>query len=305
MWSWIISSAVIGALYLFIGICVASRSQWGNKSKIMGWVVLNPLKIIAGSNRVASLSSFQMLLFTLIVLWLGIFWLIKSGTLVKPEGDLAILLGIAGSGTVLGKATDKARLMLSQENFSWLREKKWIENDLIKGKRDTRKPQLFDLITTDGKWDISRFQAFGFTLLIGIALLWKGIQIDIPNGTETFDFSIGQTYLALIGASQGLYVGGKFSQKDSIKQLDVKLDQVREKERAFGLAVSGSKEWQKRSNSLETQPKELLNLAQTCAPEAYYEFMYVAEEASNLVRGLTKKPDPKPVISPTLPPLWA
>ena len=305
MWNWIFSLAIIGVFYLFIGACVASCGKCGDKSKTMGGVVLNPLKIIAGSNQVASLSSFQMLFFTLIVLWLGIFWFLKFGTLVKPEGDLAILLGIAGSGTVLGKATDKTRLMLNQENFSWLRKKKWIQKDLIEGKYDDRKPNLFNLITTDGRWDISRFQAFGFTLLIGIALLWKGIQIDIPGDADTFEFSIGQTYLALIGASQGLYVGGKFSQKDSIKQLDVKLDQVCEKERAFGLAVSGSKEWQKRSNSPETQPKELLSLAQTCAPEAYYEFMYVAEEASNLVRGLTKEPVPKTVISPTLPPSWA
>ena len=223
--------------------------------------------------------------------------------LVKIEGDLAILLGIAGSGTVLGKAADNSRSMLRQENFSWLKKKKWIEKDLIKGKYDDRKPGLFDLITSDGKWDISRFQALGFTLFIGVALLWEGIRMDIPKGDGTFEFSIGQTYLALIGASQGLYIGGKFSQKDSIKQLDAKLDQVREKERAFRLAVSNSKEWQKKSRSLETQPKELLDLARTCAPETYCEFMYVAEEASTLVSGLSKKSIRETTIKPSLPPL--
>ena len=68
MYVWIISLAVIGLLYLFIGSCVAYRGRWSDKSKILGRVVLNPCKIIAGSNRVASLSSFQMLFFTLIVL---------------------------------------------------------------------------------------------------------------------------------------------------------------------------------------------------------------------------------------------
>lgn len=303
MWIWTISLALIGAAYLLIGTCVASHGRWSDKSKILGRVVLNPWKIIAGSNRVASLSSFQMLFFTLIVLWLSIFWLLKSGMLVKIEGDLAILLGIAGSGTVLGKAADNSRSMLRQENFSWLKKKKWIEKDLIKGKYGDRRPRLYDLITSDGKWDISRFQALGFTLFIGAALLWEGIRMDIPEGDGTFEFSIGQTYLALIGASQGLYIGGKFSQKDSIKQLDVKLDQVREKERAFRLAVSNSKEWQKKSRSLETQPTELLNLAQACAPEAYCEFMYVAEETSNLVSGLSKKSISETAIKPSLPPL--
>lgn len=303
MYVWIISLAVIGLLYLFIGSCVAYRGRWSDKSKILGRVVLNPCKIIAGSNRVASLSSFQMLFFTLIVLWLSIFWLLKSGMLVKIEGDLAILLGIAGSGTVLGKAADNSRSMLRQENFSWLKKKKWIEKDLIKGKYDDRKPRLFDLITSDGKWDISRFQALGFTLFIGVALLLDGIHMDIPDGVNTFDFSIGQTYLTLIGASQGLYIGGKFSQKDGIKQLDVKLDQVREKELAFSLAVSTSTEWQKSSRSLETQRKKLLDLAQACAPEAYCEFMYVAEETSHLVSGLSKKSIPETAIKPSLPPL--
>lgn len=298
--NWIIPTLVIVILYTFIGFCVSKRGRWSSKC-----IVFSPMKIVAGSNRLASLSNFQMLLFTLAVLWLSIHWLVKSGgMIVKPEGDIAILLGIAGSGTALGKATDNIRSMLSQENFFWLKEKKWIEKDLIRGKYNGRKPRLRDMISTDGKWDISRFQALGFTLFIVVALLWQGISVEIPP--NTFEFSVGQTYLTLIGASQALYVGGKFSQKDSIKQLDVKLDEVREKERAFRLAVSISKDWQEKSRSLETHPKELLNLAQVCAPDTYCEFMYVAEEASNLVNGFwTSPPREKKPIHPSLPPLGA
>ena len=298
----LIATSVIFVAYLFIGRCVASSCRWAPKSTI-----LDPRKIIAGSNRVASLSSFQMMFFTLVVLWLSIYWLLQAGVLVELQGDLAILLGIAGSGTILGKATDTSRSMLSQVNFSWIRQKGWIEKDLIEGKYDDRKPRLFDLITTDGKFDVSRFQALGFTLVIGAALLWEGILENIAgsSGVNAFEFSVGPTYLALIGVSQGLYVGGKFSQKDSTKQLDATLNEVRKKEQAFIIAVSSCKEWKAKASSFEDQSKELLDLARTCAPEAYCEFLYIAQEASSLVSGLSGKPIHDMAIRPSLPPVWS
>ena len=292
----IIATVVVGFGYLLVGVCVASSGQC---------IAVDPRRIIAGSNRVASLSSFQMLFFTLIVLWLSIFWLLQSGVLVRLQGDLAILLGITGSGTVLGKATDNARSMLSQVNFAWIRRRAWIEKDLIEGKYGDRRPRLFDLITRDGKFDVSRFQSLGFTLIIGVALLWKGFHADVAEstGVDAFEFSVGPTYLALIGVSQSLYVGGKFSDKDSTKQLDAKLDEVREKEKTFSIAVSGCKEWKEGSASLDAKPKELLHLARGCAPKAYCEFRYVAEEASTLVSGLSGKQVCPAAIEPALPPV--
>ncbi|MCY3679111.1 MAG: hypothetical protein OXH66_16215 [Gemmatimonadetes bacterium] len=293
------ATAIMFAVYLLIGYCVASVGrQWRHQR-----FVLDPRKIIAGSNRIASSSSFQMLYFTFIVLWLSIYWLLKYDRLVELQGDLAILLGIAGAGTVLGKATDNSRSMLSQVNFSWIKKKKWIDKDLIKGKYDERTPRFFDLVTTAGRFDISRFQAVGFTLVIGVALLVEGIGVDIVDGNGAFSFSIGETYLALIGVSQGVYVGGKFSQKDDTKQLDHKLDQVRKKEQAFSMAVLAHSDWKKKSGSLEGQPEDLLELARGCAPTEYGEFLYVAEEASDLVSGLSGKPIHTSAMRPSLPPV--
>lgn len=217
--NWFIATSVMVAAYLLVGYCLASVGRHWDHQRI----ILDPRKIVAGSNRMASWSSFQMLYFTFIVLWLSVFWLLKYGRLVELQGDLGILLGIAGAGTVLGKATDNSRSMLSQVNFSWIRGKKWIARDLIKGKYEKRTPKLSDLITTDGKLDISRFQAVGFTLIIGGALLAEGVRIVVDDSSAAFSFSVGQTYLALIGVSQGVYIGGKFSQKDNTKQLDQKV----------------------------------------------------------------------------------
>ncbi|MCY3943910.1 MAG: hypothetical protein OXG18_09135 [Gemmatimonadetes bacterium] len=241
----------------------------------------------------------------MIVLWLSIYWLFQSGVLITLQGDLAILLGIAGSGTALGKAADNSRSMLRQVNFSWIKKKTWIETDLIEGKYDDRMPRLFDLITTGSNFDVSRFQALGFTLVIGVAMLWEGILVDVAGigGGDPFAFSVGSTYLALIGVSQGLYVGGKFSHKDSIKQLDTTLDEAREKEKTLSIEVSRCKEWKEKSSALEGQSKKLLELARMCAPAAYSEFLYVAEEASTLVSGLSGKPIHDVAIKPSLPPV--
>lgn len=298
---WIIATTIMTLVYLFIGYCVASVSRQWNRQRL----VLNPLKIVAGSNRVASWSTLQIMFFTFIVLWLSIYWLLKYKGLVELQGDLAILLGIAGAGTVLGKATDNSRSRLSQVNFSWIKSKKWINQDLIKGKYGERKPRLFDLITTDGKFDIARFQAVGFTLVIGVALFVEGIEANIDDSDGAFSFSIGQTYLALIGVSQGIYVGGKFSQKDNMKQLDQKLDEVRKSEQAFKTSVSSHRDWKEKSGSLQEQSKQLFELARDCAGTEYGEFLNVAEEASSLVSELSGKPIDESTMKPSLPPVYS
>ena len=298
--NWFLATAIMALVYLFVGYCVASvGGPWSHQR-----LVLNPLKIVAGSHRVASWSTLQVSFFTYIVLWLSIYWLLKYKGLVELQGDLAILLGIAGVGTVAGKATDNSRSRLSQVNFSWLKNKKWIEKDLIKGKFDNRKPQLCDLITTDGKFDVSRFQAVGFTSVIGVALLLEGIGIAIDDSSGAFSFSIGQTYLALIGVSQGIYVGGKFSQKDTMKQLDQKLDQVRKQEQEFKKSVSCHPDWKQESSSLQEQSQQLFELARKCAQTQYTEFLNVAEEAAGIVGKLSGNPVRQSAMKPSLPPQY-
>ena len=107
--------------------------------------------------------------------------------------------------------------------------------------------------------------------------------------------------MTLIGVSQGLYVGGKFSQKDELKQLDLKLDQVREKEQIFKTTVSESSDWQEKSGSLQTDHHQLFKLACTCAPKQLSEYMNVAGEASRLVSGLSGRSIDEQKIRPSWP----
>lgn len=175
---------------------------------------LSPLQIAAGNDRVASLSTLQILFFTMIVLWLSIFWCIKEGKFFDINTDIALLLDVSLAGSTVGKITDKTRSRLTQENFSWLKGKGWINEDLMKGRRDDRKPKWSELIATNGKLDMARFQAVGFSLVVGITLFLEGVKATSTNG----GINIPEAYLALIGISQGAYVGGKFTKKDLFQQ---------------------------------------------------------------------------------------
>ena len=282
----------VAIAYLLIG--AACGRHWEGMR-----VVIDPLKIVAASNRNASLSTLQILFFTFILGWLSLYWLFNHGGLMEVRGDLALLLGIGGAGSLVGKVADKRRLRLSQANFTWIKSKNWIQDDLLKGAKCDRKPQWRDLVETDEKFDIARFQALAFTLIVAAGLVLEGLQATLVPG-EGFDFSVGETYLALLGISQGVYVGGKFTSKDVYRQLDEKLDNVRSLERTFMTAIVDSSEWKSRSNSIGAEDN-LIALAYECAAKEYVAFESAAEEALELVTQLTGKPVDKRTIRPSLP----
>ena len=105
---------------------------------------INPLKITAESNGRASLSRLQVLFFTMIVIFLVTYWIcygaISDNTqipqLLPLNETILLLLGIAVGGTISGRATNTARDRLSGENWSWLKSRKWIKQDLYKNSTD-------------------------------------------------------------------------------------------------------------------------------------------------------------------------
>ena len=134
---------------------------------------MNPLKIVAAPNGKASLSSAQLFFFTLIVLWLAVYWVLQKGQLVSINESILGLLGIAIVGTGVGKITDATRFRVTAENWAWAKKKNWIKKDFTQASVE-RTPRFSDLLTTDQGFDIGRFQAVGFSLTVGIALLYNG-----------------------------------------------------------------------------------------------------------------------------------
>lgn len=279
------ATVVVLILYAIAGFAVKHR--WDHR------MVLNPLKIIAAPNGTASLSSAQVLFFTIIVIWLAVFWAIKQGALVPLDESMLWLLGIAIVGTGVGKATDATRFRITAENWAWARGKNWIKKDFTQASVD-RTPRFSDLLATDRGFDIARFQAVGFSLVIGIALLCNGATAE---NAETFSaFVIDDAYLTLIGISQGAYVGGKYTGGNLFRELNVKLDKIRALDIAFSSTAANAAAWQSASTQERT-----MKLASECAPDQYVEFVRVAEEAAVIVEDMTGNAIDTSRLQPSLP----
>ena len=284
----IIATILILVLYGLAGFAVKNR--WKHK------IVVNPLKVIADGSGRASLSSAQVFFFTLIVLWLAIYWVVQEGNLISIDNSVLELLGIAVVGSTVGKITDSTRFQASAENWAWAKRKNWIKKDFTKSSLE-RIPKIGDLVVSEQRFDITRFQAVGFSVVVGLAILYNGATA--ADAGEFSKFTIGDAYLALIGISQGAYIGGKYVGSDLFRQLNTKLDKVRSLEVAFFSKVANSDIWKARAR----QDRDLIFASETCAPQEYIEYMSAATEASEIVAHMTGSAIDDDRVRPDLPPV--
>ena len=282
----LIATVLVIIFYLFAGYAV--RHRWQGK------VPINPLKIIANNNGRASLSTAQVLFFTFIVLWLAIYWVVKTGNLISINNSVLQLLGIAVVGSGVGKASDRYRFRVSVENWAWAKKKKWIINDFTRVS-SKHVPKFSDLITSDQGFDIARFQAVGFSLVVGISLLYSGATAK--DSTALLNYEISNTYLGIIGLSQVTYVGSKYVGAHLFAELNNILDKVRTLELAFTTKVLKSDVWFEASNQ-----DRIMNLArEQCAPDEYLAYISAATEASEIVGNMTGNIVGDNEIQPDLP----
>ena len=280
------ATLLVMILYGFASLAVKHR--WNDKPPI------NPLKIITDSSGRASLSTTQVFFFTLIVVWLAIYWVIQEGKLVPINNSVLNLLGIAVIGAGLGKVSDTARFRVTGENWAWAKKKRWIENDFTRASSG-RVPKFSDLVTSDQGFQVDRFQAVAFSLVVGISLLYEGATAATAENFSSF--SIDNAYLTLIGLSQGAYVGGKFIGANTVAELNTKLNKVRSLELAFTVAVVKSATWRK-----EDALNRVMKLArEESAPDEYLEYLSAATEASEIVGNLTGNVVTNDLIQPELP----
>ena len=280
--------ATASILILYIAACFAVKNRWNHK------FTLNPLKVIADLSGKASLSSTQVMFFTLIVLWLAIYWVVQEGKLVSFDNSVLVLLGITIVGSGLGKATDATRFRVTAENWAWVKNKKWIKRDFTRASIK-RTPKFSDLLTTDQGFDISRFQAVAFSIVVGIALLWIGYTAKYADSLSSF--IIDETYLYLIGISQTTYVGGKYVGGNLFQELNTKLDKVRTLEVDFTTAVTNSTKWKE----VPIHDRNITLASQICAPSEYISYTSAAKEASEIIGSMTGVPIDPVCIEPTLP----
>jgi len=283
----LIATGLLFLLYLLAGVSV--RERWNHK------VVLNPLKIIAGVSRRASLSNAQVFYFTLIVAWLALYWVLQTdGTLVPINNTVLGLLGITAIGTGASKTAAISRFRVTGPNWGWLKKKGWIRESLNKSSENTI-PKLSDLITSDQGFEIAKFQAVVFSAVVGMSLLISGAMVE--QAADFSNFEIDTAYLTLIGISQGVYVGGKLTAPNVFAELNQKLDELRKLELTFTKTVADSAAWKNASGA----DREMVLARESCAPAEYADCISTATDAAELVRALTGVPVASDKIEPPLP----
>ena len=283
-----IATVLLLLLYMAAGFAV--RERWNHK------VALNPLKIIANFSGRASLSNAQVFFFTLIVLWLALYWVVHNGALVPINETVLGLLGIAVAGAGASKAADVSRYRVTAPNWAWAKKKGWIQRDFTR-ETAARQPKISDLFTSDQGFEVAKFQAVVFSLVIGIALLYNGATVETAKAFS--EFAVPAEYLALIGISQGVYVGGKMVGANLYAELNQKLDKVRELELTFTSAVGNADAWQ----SAAADDKNMPLAYGQCAPQEHAEYMSAATEAGEIVGALTGVPLAPAKMHPELPPV--
>lgn len=265
----IAATALLAILYALASCSV--RKRWDNKAPI------NPLKILADATGRASLANTQVFFFSLIVLWLSLYWVMQTGELKIFDDTVLGLLGITVGGAAGGKVADAARNRVSTENWAWAKRKKWIQRDFTRASLN-RTPLVGDLFTSDQGFEVARFQAVAFSLVVGVSLFYQGISWY--PGTSLI--KIDASYLTLIGISQGVYVGGKVVWPSLFADISTKLDNVRELEVAFIAAVAKAPAWAAKAGAERTMVS-----AQSIAPAKYGAYIAAAAEAAEMVREST------------------
>lgn len=158
-----------------------------------------------------SLNLFQLFIFSVAVILTAAYYFGRTGVLTDLSDTVLLLLGISATGAVAGAWGDRMTDRLSWASWRWLDRHgafQQVNSDL-----DLR---LSQLVTTRGEFDLYRFQALLFTLLVApsfvIAAAYTLGSMVIPAGI-----------LAVLGLSQITYLVGKFADGPTVADFDTAL----------------------------------------------------------------------------------
>ena len=197
-----------GIIFAVIAYLCAALATW-KKTGLSGRASfsLNPVQITAGVLGDGSISQLQVFFFSLLVASLLFFLWLWTGLLSNISQDLLMLLGISSVGAVGAKYTATLKSQLSEDTTKLLYAEGWYSGPKIT--TITERPRLADLLLTNNRLDVYKFQMAMFSILVAVYILRTGT-------TDLGEVKISETLLYLIGISQGVYVGGKaISERES------------------------------------------------------------------------------------------
>jgi hypothetical protein len=164
-------------------------------------------RLFSGFKGHLSLSSFQIALFTCAAFFLLFYIFVRTGTLGVLPNDVLLLMGIVAAGGTGAKVSEHFSQSIKSSTLVWLNKRNWVQRDadyklahLVQDKR--------------GKFDIFRFQALIFSILVAFFLLFSVGQ----SGLE--DVELPTSILGVLGLSQVTYIGGKTIPSNTLGDLD-------------------------------------------------------------------------------------
>lgn len=149
------------------------------------WVI----RVISTRKGIASLSQFQIMLWTLVIGAASIYVMVLSGNLIVISAGTLTLLGIAGGVSVVDPLTKSS-----------VTAKNTIAESIIK-------PHWGQLLSSDpsienSEIDVNHVQMLVFTLITAI---FVGIKVAVSYEIPT----IPDNFLLLMGISNGVYIAGR------------------------------------------------------------------------------------------------
>ena len=198
----------------------AERPPRPDEKPIPWWRYLDPVFLSAGPDGKGSLSKLQILFFSFIVIALLAYVLLRVGRLSDVSYTVLALIGIAGVGSAAANATDIARRRIDFDNWAWFVKLGWLTEHGLACDQTAR---WRDIVTSDGEFDVYRFQIVVFSLVVVGALLGAGFS-DLSTS------AIPLNLLGILGLSQIVYVGGKLATPPSFDELNKAATDLRKKD---------------------------------------------------------------------------
>lgn len=147
---------------------------------------------VRGRSGKYSLSNFQIMIWTVLVVFALIFHWITTGQLLQVSEGILVLLGISGGTSTLVRGISSSR-----------------NNQNASSSKDKSASTLQDFVATQGKFDLLRFQMLAFTIFTWLYAL---INVLLNKGLP----EIPESLYWLMGISNTTYIGSKIKGKNDV-----------------------------------------------------------------------------------------
>ncbi len=206
---WSLGIALLITLFIYFCPLIFLAKTLGSTDQ--GWAKrISPLWLGRGHDGKASLSSFQVTIWTYLVFAITLYIFLLNGQLIDITPEILILLGISGGGAVMSRVVDSHEI---ERCSTILGAHQAVQSD------HKVQPAWKDLLLSDGVIDLSRLQMLLFTLLTAIYVaITTAITYQFPE--------VPQGLLYLMGISNGLYLTAKSagsSVADKLAGVDIKI----------------------------------------------------------------------------------